>query len=72
MFGVMDWIGAFGGFGFSILATGAGQAVTATTRLFAETGEPTMLLVVWGVFVALAVIGIICGAGNLAVHHEEK
>jgi hypothetical protein len=66
LFGITDVLTAIGGFGYTIMLVGAGTAVTATTQLIFA-GNPVMICVVWGVFVAVAIIGIICGVGNLKV-----
>lgn len=70
LFGITDWLATIGGYGFTILVVGAGQAVTATT-IAALGGQPLMLFVVWGVFAALAVIGTICGVGNRKFGGED-
>jgi len=66
MFGITTALGAFGGCGFVIMVIGAGTALYNTTML-AVSGNVVPLLIIWGVFIALAVVGIVCGAGNLKV-----
>lgn len=66
LFGITQWLSAVGGCGFIIMVIGAGQALYATT-MAALGGIVAPLLTIWGVFIALAIVGIVCGAGNLKV-----
>lgn len=69
--GITGALSQLGGAGFLVMVVGAGQALCETTQA-ALAGDPLPLLSVLGVFVALTLVGLVCGSCNLKVRKKRQ
>jgi hypothetical protein len=72
MFGLTQVLSAIAGYGFGITLIGASQAITVTSGILFSGGDPLRFFSVLGVFLILALSGIVCGAGNLHMQVSKQ